>query len=205
MARKVKEHRRERKFDGFLKVDEAVVSYEKYDGGLIKRQTFLVLERGDAAAALIYDSQRELVILTEQFRYPTYDKGPGWLIETVAGGIGKGETPEDCIKREILEEVGYEVDEVQLIQRFYVSPGGSSERIYLFFASVSADKLVHPGAAGLDTEQEDILRLEVPVREFFRALDKNVYADAKTIIAAQWLRRHRRLARRRKTKSITQR
>jgi len=201
---RVTEHSRERRFDGFLKVDEAVVSYERFDGGMNERQKFLVLERGDAAAALIHDTERDVVILTQQFRYPTHEKEkkagaaqPGWLLEPVAGGISKTESPEDCIRREILEEVGYRADDVKLIHTFYVSPGGSSERIFLYYASVVARALVNPQTSGRLDEQEDIRRVELPVSSFLRAINRGAYEDAKLIIAAQWLRNERGRGRRR--------
>jgi len=198
MTKKVTEHSRKRRFNGFLKVDEASVSYERYDGSLTKRQKLLVLERGDAAAALVHDTRRKKVILTEQFRYPTFHKGPGWLIETVAGGIAEGETPEDCIRREILEEIGYRAKTILPIHLFYASPGGSTERIHLFYAPVKKSDLVNAKASGVLEEQEDIRRVEIPEMEFFKSLDRGEYLDAKLIIAGHWLRRHRVLMRRRK-------
>ncbi|MCF6200446.1 MAG: NUDIX hydrolase [Hyphomicrobiaceae bacterium] len=195
--KKVTIHSSERKFDGFLKIDAARVSYERYDGGTNKEQTFLVLERGDAAAALLHDTDRDTIILAEQFRYPTYQKGPGWLMETVAGGIGTNETAEECIKREIMEEIGYQANDFILISEFYVSPGGSSERIFLFYVPVRSCDLVNRKAAGRKDEREDICRVEIPVMTFFRALDRGDYKDAKTIIAGHWYRRKRALWRRR--------
>src|SRR5690242_12107673 len=69
----------------------------------VKREVF---ERGDSAAALIHDVERDVIVLTEQFRMATYAKGPGYLIEAMAGSVEEGEDPEDCIRREMMEEVG---------------------------------------------------------------------------------------------------
>ena len=90
-----------------------------------------------------------------QFRYSTYEKGPGWLLETVAGVIEPVEAPEAVARRELLEEAGYRVGELESVGCFYLTPGGSSERIYLFFAEVeNVDRVTDGG--GVDAEGEDM-------------------------------------------------
>jgi ADP-ribose pyrophosphatase len=181
-------HARKRVFDGFFKIDAVTFSVSRYGGGKLENVARLVFERGDSAAALIHDTERDVVILTEQFRIATHKKGPGWLVEAAAGSIDEGETPEACIKREIREEIGYDVKKLTPIARFYVSPGGTSERIFLYYAPVKPRQLVDAEARGLASEHEDVERVELPLRDFFRRLERGAFEDAKLLMAAWWLR-----------------
>jgi len=179
---------KKRVYDGFFKIDELTVSHTRYDGAMAQNVKRLVFERGDSAAALIHDVERDVIVLTEQFRVPTYEKGPGWLIEAVAGSIDAGETPAACIRREIREEIGYQVKKVTPIGHFYVSPGGTSERIFLFYAAVKRRQLVDANARGLASEHEDIERIELPLKQFWRRLKKGAFEDGKLLVAGWWLR-----------------
>jgi len=98
----------------------------------------LVFERGDSVAAIVYHRDYKRLLFLRQFRYPTYDKGPGWITEVVAGMQERDEPAEEALKREILEETGYEASPIEPIATFYVSPGGSSERIVLFYVEVTS-------------------------------------------------------------------
>lgn len=172
--------KRERVFDDFLKVDEAVVQVGE------QQQRRLSLERGDAAAAIVIRTDDNRVLFTRQFRYPTLEKGPGRIIEIVAGVIESDETPESTIRRELREEIGFEPDRLELIYSFYVSPGGSSERIHLFFAEVSEEGKVGAGG-GVPAEGEDIEIIELTLSEMSEMLDAGELEDAKTLIGAMWL------------------
>jgi nudix-type nucleoside diphosphatase (YffH/AdpP family) len=178
-----------RVFDGFFKIDELLVSYRKYDGTMSEDQSRLVFERGDAVGALIYDRDTNRVVLVEQFKAPTLDKGRGrgWIVETMAGMIRAGETPEEALKREAMEETGYALTDAELIGCFFSSPGGSSERIFLYFATVkAADKT---GKGGGDrSEGEDIRIIRMPPDELFERLDRREIDDPKLLIAAYHLR-----------------
>ena len=171
--------------DDFFKVEEAHLSFEKFDGTMSPVVRRLNFERGDSVAALLHHTGRDTALLVNQFKYPSYEKGPGWITEVVAGMIDKGETPEEAIRREIHEETGYRADRVELISTFYVSPGGSSERIMLYYAVVSGG----PSAkwSGLASENEDIKIIEIPVTDAFGQLRRGEIADAKTIIALMCL------------------
>ncbi len=173
-------------FDDYFRIVEARLTYQRADGTTSEPRRWLSFERGDSAAAVVFDATRSCVILTRQFRYPTLEKGPGWLLEVVAGSIDEGESPEECIRREILEEVGYEVTALGQIATFYASPGGSSERIHLFHAQV--DSRAPAGAGGgLASEQEDIEFVVVPLADVPRLLASGEVVDAKTIIGLSWL------------------
>jgi nudix-type nucleoside diphosphatase (YffH/AdpP family) len=173
--------------DDFFKVEEVHLSFEKFDGSMSPLVRRLNFERGDAVAALLYHRERDAVFLVNQFRYPTYEKGPGWITEVFPGMIDAGESPEDAMRREILEETGYLVEQLVYVSDFYVSPGGSSERIFLYCAEISGAGPKEKGG-GLAAEGEDIRLLELSTAEAFGQLDRGEIHDAKTIVALMWLR-----------------
>lgn len=191
MARKkrtVTVHSKTRVFDGRFKIDEVEFSHTRTaKPGVNEHVKRLVFERGDSAAVLLHDVKRDVVILTEQFRFATYEKGPGYILEAVAGSVEPGEEPDVCMRRELMEEVGYKVKTLKLIGSYYVSPGGTSERIFLYYAKVKPKDLVDPEASGLAEEKEDILRVEIDRREFLKQVEANAYQDGKVMMAGLWL------------------
>jgi nudix-type nucleoside diphosphatase (YffH/AdpP family) len=189
--RRVDLHSKKRLFDGFFKIDEAEVSFERFDGEMSPPVKRLCFERGDSVAAVVHDRDSGTVILVEQFKYPTYERGPGWIIETVAGVVESGESPESAVRREVLEEVGYEIEALEPIATFYVSPGGSSERILLFYAEVAGGGKVASGG-GLPSEEEDIRTVKVAVDDLDHVVAEGTIQDAKTLVAVQWLQRRLR-------------
>jgi nudix-type nucleoside diphosphatase (YffH/AdpP family) len=178
-------------FDDVFKIQQATLRFQKFDGQMSAPVRKLVFERGDSAAALLFHRDSQQVILVNQFRYPTYEKGPGWLYEVVAGIIEDHERPEECIKREVREETGYEVSELTHIATFYVSPGGTSERIILFYGEVSDTHRISSGG-GLASEHEDIQLVELTLPDLWQALEHGDIVDAKTLIAVQWLQQRQR-------------
>lgn len=169
-----------------FRVVAATLKYELYNGMMSDELVRLNLDRGDSVAALIHDVQNDVLLMAEQFRYPTHEKGPGWLTEIVAGMVDAGEKPSDSMKREIWEEVGYRVSSLRHIGTFYMSPGGSSERIHLYYSAVDqADRGSNGG--GKLSEGENVLVLTIPVDQALEELDRGRVMDAKTMIALQWL------------------
>lgn len=151
----------------------------------------VIFERGDAAAALLYDMDTGVVILTYQFRAPTLLRpviSNGWIYEIMAGMIEPGEDGKATIKREAIEELGYRVLATNHISDFFVSPGASTEVIYLYAAQVTDRDVVNDGG-GVVAEGEDIRRVKIRFDEAFRMLDSGEIKDAKTIITLMWLRR----------------
>jgi nudix-type nucleoside diphosphatase (YffH/AdpP family) len=186
--------KKERLLDKFFKVDEVTVSYEQFDGQMTPPRPLLVFERGDAVAAILYDPERRKVIAVNQFRLPTREKGrgQGWLVEAVAGMIpekdGKPqETPLECLKREVQEETGYQLTQATPVSTFFSSPGGSSERIHLFYAEVRRIEKVADGG-GIKADGEDVETVEYDIEDFFKRLAEGEFEDPKLIIAGQWLR-----------------
>ena len=185
--------RQRRLFDDFFKIDEFVVAHEQIDGDMSAAQRRLVFERGDAAGVLIFNVDRRAVVLVEQFRMPALvgrrrdnpRTTDGWILETVAGMIDPGETPEAAAIRETREETGYQPRRVELIGNFFASPGGSSERFFLYFAEVSdADRLGKGG--GVD--DEDIRIVQMPTEDLFHRLTQGLIDDVKLYLGACWLK-----------------
>jgi ADP-ribose pyrophosphatase len=177
-------------FDDVFKIQEATLRFQKFNGQMGEPVRRLVFERGDSAAALLFNRDTRKILLINQFRYPTYEKGQGWLYEVVAGVIDANEQPEESIKREIREEIGYEANELTHIATFYVSPGGTSERIILFYGEVGDADRVSAGG-GLASEHEDIQLVELTLPDLWQALGNGDIVDAKTLIAAQWLQQRK--------------
>ena len=185
MPSRVEIHSRRRVFDGFFKIEEAELAYERFDGAMTPPLKRLVFERGDSVAAIVYHRDEERLLFLRQFRYPTYEKGPGWITEVVAGMQEHGEFAEEALRREILEEIGFEVSHLEPIATFYVSPGGSSERIVLFYAEVTAAGKIGTGG-GLLEENEDIATVSWSPAELTEAVATGQIHDAKTLIGILW-------------------
>jgi ADP-ribose pyrophosphatase len=180
--------RTRRLLDDFFRIDEVFLRYEKFDGRMSGPVRRLVLDRGDAVAALVTNTTTGRVVLAKQLRLPTLAKGPGWITEIIAGLVDAGETPDAAIVREIREETGYTVEKLEPIATFYVTPGGSNERVFLFHAEVAS-----PAGAREHGDEEDIALIELEPAAAFRLLDAGEIADAKTIIALLWLRERLRV------------
>lgn len=189
MPKKVEILSLERIFDRIFRINEIRFRHELFAGGMSDELVRLDFDRGDSVAAVVHRTDTNTLILIEQFRISAYykDNGPGWLLELPAGVIDEGENSADAMRREIEEEIGYRTSYLQPMHTFYVSPGGTSERIILFYAQVNAAQRVTRGG-GVKAEGEDIRVLEIPVAEAFRRMDTGKIMDAKTIIGLQWLR-----------------
>jgi ADP-ribose pyrophosphatase len=184
----------ERLFTGFFNLDRAIVRHERFDGQMSAPAGILNFDRGDAVAVLLHDQARDAVCLTRQFRYPAWTNGgPGWILDVAAGILESGETPEATARREVQEETGLAVSALTPITTFYPSPGGCSERVFLYLGAVDlAGRLEGEGPAcwrgGVD-EHEDIEVLALPRRLAMAWLDEGRFAEPKTTIALLWLDR----------------
>jgi nudix-type nucleoside diphosphatase (YffH/AdpP family) len=176
------------RYEGRYRLVEYVFSCDSPTGrGRITGARREVFERGDSAAALIHDVERDVIILAEQFRIATHAAGPGYMLEAMAGSLEPGEDPEACIRREMMEEVGYRAGELRLVARLFASPGASSERMFLYYAPVRTSDLIDPQACGLAAEAEDIRRVELSRKEFLRRVRSAQIADAKLMTLGLWL------------------
>ncbi|MBF9238018.1 NUDIX hydrolase [Hymenobacter sp. BT683] len=162
---------RTRVFNGHYKVNQLIVQ----DGDTqLKREQFAP---GKAVAALVYDTARQVYVLTRQFRI-----GPETeILEIAAGMIDGDEAPDTAVRREIHEELGYEIDKLEKIVDMWPSPGTSSELITVYYAEVS-HKTGNGG--GLAEENEKIEMVELT----WEALLAEPLQDAKTVLAVQWVR-----------------
>lgn len=143
-------------------------------------------DRGNGAVILLYNTDSHMVILTEQFRMPTYinGNGTGMLIEACAGLLDK-DNPEDCIRRETEEETGYRIGEVKKVFEAYMSPGSVTEILYFFIAEYSKAMKVNEGG-GAEHEQENIEVLEIPFKKALEMITTGEIKDAKTIMLLQY-------------------
>ncbi len=173
-------------FRGYFRVDTYRLRHRTFEGGWTREISREIFERGHAAAVLLYDPERDAVVLIEQFRVGAYaaELEP-WLIETVAGIIEPGEEAADVVRREAVEEAGCEIGTLESIGRFILSPGGSSETIALFCGRVASTEA--GGVHGLDHEDEDIRPLVLSTDEALARLAAGGIVNATTVIALQWL------------------
>ncbi len=173
-------------FRGYFQIDRLRLRFPLYEGGMSREVDREVLERGQVAAVLLVDPDRDCVVLIEQFRPGPYAAGEQpWLIEAVAGIIEGRESAEEMARREAREEANCEITDLFPIMRFFTSPGASTESVALFCGRV--DSTHAGGVHGLEEEGEDIRVLVVPVMEALSLLQEGKIVNAKTIIALQWL------------------
>lgn len=188
--RKVAIESKTRLLDDFFKVDAAQLRYERFDGQMSPLVRRLNFDRGDSVAVILFEPETQSILLVNQFKYPTFEKGPGWITEIVAGMIDGNESPEDAVRREVKEETGLDITDLQHVSTFYVSPGGSSERIVLYCAEVGRiDPPMTSG--GVEAEGEDIQVQVMPLPEALKQVESGNIVDAKTILAILWLARQR--------------
>ena len=192
--RRVEIRSQKRLFDDFFKIDELILTHERYDGRMSGDERRRVFERGDAVAVLLFDAAARAVVVVEQFRPPTLiahrrdnpASTDGWIIELVAGMIDADETAERAAIREVFEETGYRIANPRPIGKYFSSPGGSDERFFLYFASVG--KAQQEGNGGGIAGEEDIKVFQLGVDDLFRDLARGAIADPKLVIAAYWLK-----------------
>jgi GDP-mannose pyrophosphatase NudK len=161
--------------------------YLKKDGTW-QTQSREAYDRGNGATILLYNRDCKTVILTKQFRLPTFINGNdgGMLIETCAGLLDK-DNPEDCIKRETEEETGYKILDVKRVLEAYMSPGSVTEILYFFIGEYFKSMKITDGG-GVMEEQEDIEVLELPIDKALQMIDAGEIKDGKTIMLLQYIR-----------------
>lgn len=142
-------------------------------------------DRGNGAVILLYNQESKTVILTRQFRMPTYLNGNenGMMIEACAGLLD-ADNPEDCIRKETQEETGYKIEEVEKIFEVYMSPGSVTEILYFFVAKYAKNQQVNEGGGA--NEEEEIEVLELDFKNALEMVKTGEIKDAKTIMLLQY-------------------
>lgn len=177
---------REIVYPGFFRMEKYRLKHTLYDGGWSEEISRELFVRGNCVAVLLYDPTADKLVLIEQFRAGAIlNPDRAWLVEIVAGAIEAGETAEEVAYRESIEEAGCTIEQIKVINEFYTTPGGSSERITLFCGKIDSSQV--GGIHGLDHEHEDILVRAVSFDEAYQMLLNGEIESAIPIIAIQWL------------------
>jgi nudix-type nucleoside diphosphatase (YffH/AdpP family) len=170
--------------DNWYLLNKVTFDYQKNDNSWItqKREVY---DRGNGAAILLYNSKQKTVILTRQFRLPTYLNGnkSGMMIEVCAGLLDE-DHPEQCVIRETEEETGYRITKVEKVMESYMSPGAVTEILHLFVGEYDESMKVSDGG-GVEHEQENIEVIEMSYDEAYEMIASGEIKDAKSIILLQ--------------------
>ena len=187
--KRIRIHNTEILSDNWYTLKKVTYDYQKEDGSweLQQREAY---DRGNGATILLYNRERGTVVLTRQFRLPTYINGndTGMLIEACAGLLDD-HNPEDCIKKETEEETGYRIHKVEKVFESYMSPGSVTEVLYFFIAEYDSDMKVSEGG-GLAEEQENIEVLELSFDKAYAMIATGEIKDSKTIMLLQYAKIH---------------
>jgi len=170
--------------DNWYILNKVTFTYQK-ENEKIQTHVREVYDRGNGAGILLYNTTKKTVILTRQFRLPTFLNGnkTGMMIEVCAGLLDQ-DNPEQAIIRETEEETGYRLSKVQKVVETYMSPGAVTEILYLFVAEYDESMKVSEGG-GLASEQENIEVLEYTFNEAYAMIESGEITDAKTILLLQ--------------------
>ncbi|WP_027381635.1 GDP-mannose pyrophosphatase NudK [Chryseobacterium daeguense] len=170
--------------DNWYTLKKVTYAIEKKDG-TTETQSREAYDRGNGAVILLYNRNTKTIILTRQFRLPTFINGnsTGMLIEACAGLLDN-DNPEECIKRETEEETGYKISRVEKIFEAYMSPGSVTEILHFFIAEYSSEMKITNGG-GLAEEGENIEVLELSFDQALQMVDTGEIKDAKTIMLLQ--------------------
>lgn len=179
-------------FKGFFRMVKYRFKHRLFEGGWSQPIDREMFDRGHAAALLPYDPVTDQVVIVEQIRVGALEHAHPWQLEIVAGIIDEGESAEDVVRREAVEEAGINVADLEKVTSYYPSSGGCSEKLDVFVGRVDAST-AH-GVHGLDYEGEDI-RVHVVSREqAYQWVVDGTFENGASIIALQWLElNHQRL------------
>ncbi|RPE08921.1 GDP-mannose pyrophosphatase NudK [Chitinophaga lutea] len=178
--------------DNWYKLFKVTYDY-KGKSGAWETRSREAYDRGNGATVLLYNPATGNVILTRQFRLPTYINGnsTGMLIEACAGLLDEN-NPEECIRREAEEETGFRIRDVRSVFDAYMSPGSVTEVVHFFVAEYSPEMQIN-GGGGLEHEQEEIEVLEVHIDKAMAMIDSGEIKDGKTIMLLQYVKLHQLL------------
>lgn len=171
--------------DNWYTLNKFTYKYQRPDGSWETQQRE-AYDRGNGAAILLYNSKKGSVILTKQFRMPTYVNGndDGMMIE-VCAGLLDGDNPADCVRKESEEETGYKISKVEKVMQTYMSPGSVTEILYLFVGEYDESMKVSDGGGAAD-ETENIEVMEIDFQKALQMIATGEIKDAKTILLLQY-------------------
>lgn len=171
--------------DHWYTLNKYTYDYQKEDGSWETQQRE-AYDRGNGAAILLYNPEKRTVILTRQFRMPTYvnRNTTGMMIEVCAGLLDDQDAV-SCIKKEVEEETGFRVEKVEKVFESYMSPGSVTEILHFFIATYDASMKIGKGG-GAEDETENIEVLEIPMTEAIQMIQQGKIKDAKTIMLLQY-------------------
>lgn len=183
IAHRVRVKSVELRSDHFNRVQNTTLDWQRADGRWqqLQRET---ADHGDGAAILLYDPVRRTVVLLRQFRYACFLNGHDDLLVEVPAGLLDRASPEDCIRAEAEQEVGFRVRQPRRVFDAFMSPGSLTERVHGFVAEYDAGDRIADGG-GLEHEGEDIEVLELPFDEALAMVADGRVRDAKTIMLLQ--------------------
>lgn len=170
--------------DNWYWLKKVTYQYQKEDGEW-ETQVREVYDRGNGAAVLLYNTEDQSVVLTRQFRMPTFYNGntDGMMVEACAGILEEND-PEKTILKEIEEETGYRVPALEKVFESYMSPGSVTEILHFYLAAYTKEMKVNEGG-GVADETENIEVLEMPFQQAMRWIKEGKIKDAKTIMLLQ--------------------
>jgi nudix-type nucleoside diphosphatase (YffH/AdpP family) len=183
---------RQRSYAHFFALDDMQVRHERFDGTMTEPLDRAVFIAADAAIMLPYDPIRDRVLLVEQIRMGPLARGDTsvWQLEPIAGHVDPGETPEQAVQREALEEAGLTVQFLEKVAEVYASPGNSTEFYYIFMGLADLPDGAQ-GAGGLASEGEDIRSHILSFDELMALVGNFDAANAPLVLAAYWLAHNR--------------
>lgn len=167
------------------KLDKVDFEFQTNNGSL-QTQSRECYDRGDGAAILLYNPTKKTVILTKQFRMPSYLNGntSGMMIE-VCAGLLDADNPEACIIKEVEEETGFKITNPKKVFELFSTPGAVTEKIHYFVAEYRDDMKISDGG-GLEVEHEEIEVLEINFETVLSMVSNGEINDAKTVILLQY-------------------
>ncbi len=170
--------------DSWYVLKKTSFDYLRSDGNW-QRQSRETYDRGNGAVLLLFNASRNTVVLTRQFRFPTFVNGnaDGMMVEACAGQLD-GDDPETCIRREAMEETGFQIRNPRKLFEAYMSPGSVTEKLHFFAAEYASGDRVSPGGGHVH-EGEDIEVLEMTLPAALNQITTGAIQDGKTIMLLQ--------------------
>ncbi len=178
---------KEKLYSGYFDYLKISFKYKRYDNEWSREVEREVFERGDAVSVLLYDPKKDTVVLVEQFRAGAtrHPRGP-WTLEIVAGTLEEDESPKECIVREVEEEAGIILKNPLIkISDYLLSPGGSTERMWLFFSEINSENV--EGSFGLEESGENTKVVVLKRRNAIEMVQNGEIFVASAILSLYWL------------------